>query len=423
MNRHPIRALWSLLAVVALVVAACGGGDGEGGGAGTTVAGGGAGTTVAGGGAGTTVAGGGAGTTVAGGGTGTTVAGGGTGTTVAGVAGEAPACEPGQTDGDLNLYNWSEYIDPELLSAFEEEAGVAVSETFYDSNETMLAQIQTGAVYDLIVPSDYMVEIMITDGLLLPLQKDAIPNIDNLAEEFQAPPYDPDLTYSVGYQWGTTGLGVDTEVVGTDFPASWGLVFDPAVTEPYAGQISLLNDARETLGAALKYLGYSINSESQEEVDAAAALISDNIDRITKFDSDLYTDDLVNGEVAVSHGYSGNFFTAFAATDNPERYAYVIPEEGATLWTDNMAIPAGAEHPCTAHAFINFLLDAERGAQLTNWNYYASPNEASAEFILPEVLEDPTIYPPPDVRDGLEIIRNTGDFEIAYTDAFAAARS
>ena len=123
--------------------------------------------------------------------------------------------------------------------------------------------------------------------------------------------------------------------------------------------------------------------------------------------------------MAVSHGYSGNFFTAFAATDNPERYAYVIPEEGATLWTDNMAIPSGAEHPCTAHAFINFLLDAERGAQLTNWNYYASPNEASAEFILPEVLEDPTIYPPPDIRDGLEIIRNTGDFEIAYTDAFA----
>ena len=358
MNRHPIRSLWSLLAVVALVVAACGGDDG-GGGAGTTDEGGGAGTTVA-------------------------------------AAGEAPACEPGQTDGDLNLYNWTEYIDPELLTAFEEEAGVAVSETFYDSNETMLAQIQTGAVYDLIVPSDYMVEIMITDGLLLPLQKDAIPNIDNLAEEFQAPPYDPDLTYSVGYQWGTTGLGVDTEVVGTDFPASWALVFDPAVTEPYAGQISLLNDARETLGAALKYLGYSLNSESQEEVDAAAALVSDNIDRITKFDSDLYTDDLVNGEVAVSHGYSGNFFTAFAATDNPERYAYVIPEEGATLWTDTMAIPSGAEHPCTAHAFINFLLDAERGAQLTNWNYYASPNEASAEFILPEILEDPTIYPPPD---------------------------
>ncbi len=266
----------------------------------------------------------------------------------------------GQTDGDLNLYNWSEYIDPELISAFEEEAGVEVTETFYESNEAMLAQIQAGAVFDLIVPSDYMVGIMIQDGLLLPLAEEAIPNIDNLAEEFQAPPFDPELAYSAAYQWGTTGLGVDTEVVGTDYPESWGLVFDPAVTEPYAGQISLLNDARETMGAALKYLGYSLNSESLEEVEEASKLISENIDRITKFDSDQYTDDLVNGEVAVSHGYSGNFFTAFAETDNPDRYAYVIPEEGATLWVDNMAIPAVAEHPCTAHAFIDFILDAER---------------------------------------------------------------
>ncbi len=381
MKRHASRSLWALLAVLALVAAACGGDGGDGG-----DGGGGAGTTAA-------------------------------------AAGEAPACEPGQTDGDLNLYNWSEYMDPELLAAFEEEAGVTVSETFFDSNETMLAQIQAGAVYDLIVPSDYMISIMITDGMLLPLQKDALTNIDNLAEDFQAPPFDPDLAYSVAYQWGTTGIGVDTEVVGTDFPSSWGLVFDPEVTEPYAGQISLLNDARETLGAALKYLGYSINTESQEEVDAAASLVSDNIDRITKFDSDLYTDDLVNGEVAVSHGYSGNFFTTFAATDNPDRYAYIIPEEGATLWSDNMAIPAGAEHPCTAHAFIDFLLDAERGAQLTNWTYYASPNQAASEFILPEILDDPAIYPAPDVRDRLEIIRNTGDFEIAFTDAFAAARS
>ena len=106
-------------------------------------------------------------------------------------AGSGTACEPGQTDGDLNLYNWSEYIDPELLTAFEEEAGVAVSETFYDSNETMLAQIQPGAVYDLIVPSDYMVQMMISDGLLLPLKRDAIPNIDNLDPEFTGPAVRP----------------------------------------------------------------------------------------------------------------------------------------------------------------------------------------------------------------------------------------
>jgi spermidine/putrescine-binding protein len=381
MNR---TRLLSLLVAGALALVACGGDDGGGGTGGT-------------------------------GATGTTG-----GTSAAG--GEAPACTAGQTDGDLNLYNWSEYIDPELITAFEEEAGVDVTETFYESNEVMLAQIQAGGVFDLIVPSDYMVGIMIQDGLLLPLAEEAIPNRANLAEEFQAPPYDPELAYSAAYQWGTTGLGVDTEVVGTDYPVSWSLVFDPAVTEPYAGQISLLDDARETLGAALKYLGYSLNTQSIEELEEASNLIAGNIDSITKFDSDLYTDDLVNGEVAVSHGYSGNYFTAFAETDNPERYAYVIPDEGATLWADNMAIPTVAEHPCTAHAFINFILDAERGAQLTNYNYYASPNAAAEELILPEVLEDPSIYPPEEVRERLEIISDTGDFEINYTDYFVTAR-
>ena len=127
--------------------------------------------------------------------------------------------------------------------------------------------------------------------------------------------------------------------------------------------------------------------------------------------------------MAVTHGYSGNFFAAFDDIDGWDTFAYVIPEEGATLWVDNMAVPANAEHPCTAHTFINYLLDAENGAALTNWNYYASPNEASNEFIDPDILGDETIYPSDELRQKLEIIEDTGDFEINYTDFFAIARS
>jgi spermidine/putrescine-binding protein len=336
---------------------------------------------------------------------------------------DAPAggeCAAEATDGDLNLYNWSEYIDPELIVAFEEQYGVDVVETFYDSNETMLAQIQAGVVYDLIVPSDYMVAIMIDEDLLLPLSMEAIPNVDNLGEQFVGLPYDPEGAYSVPYQWGTTGLGVDISVVGEDFEPSWALALDPDMTASYAGGVSLLNDPRETMGAALKYLGYGLNETSEEALQEAADVIASA--NVTTFDSDQYTDNLINGEVAVSHGYSGNYFTAFLDAEDPENWAYIVPQEGGTLWTDNMAIPAGAEHPCTAHTFINFIMDAENGAQLTNWTYYASPNEAAEEFILPEVLEDPSIYPDDETFAKLEAIRDTGDSEILFTDYFNIAR-
>lgn len=350
------------------------------------------------------------------GGTDTTAPGGGTETTM----GEGAECAVDETDGDLNFYNWSEYMDPDLITAFEEQYGVDVVETFYDSNETMLAQIQAGVVYDLIVPSDYMVNIMIEEGLLLPLAMDAVPNVENLGDQFVNLPYDPDGAYSVAYQWGTTGLGVDISVVGEDFEPSWALVFDPDLTAGYPNGVSLLNDPRETIGAALKYLGYGLNETSEEALQEAADLI--RAANVTTFDSDQYTDNLVNGEVAVSHGYSGNYFAVFFEVENPDNYAYVIPEEGATLWTDNMAIPANADHPCTAHTFINYIMDAENGAQLTNWTYYASPNEAAEEFILAEILEDTAIYPDDATFEKLEAIEDTGDEEILFTDYFNIAK-
>ena len=333
-------------------------------------------------------------------------------------------CEPGVTDAEtLNFYNWSEYIDPELIAQFEEESGVDVVESFYESNEAMLAQIQAGVTYDLIVPSDYMVGIMIEEGLLMPIQKDALTNIGNLAEEFQSPAYDPGGEYSVAYQWGTTGLGVNLEAVGDAFVPSWALVFDPELTANFPGGVSLLDDPRETMGAALKYLGYSLNEADEAALQEAADLIANAKDYIATFDSDQYDEALVANEVAVAHGYSGNMLVAIWDAENPDNYTYVIPEEGGTLWVDNMTVPVDSAAPCTAHAFIDFLLDAENGAALTNWNYYASPNAAAEEFILAEILEDETIYPSAELRERLEIISDTGDFEINFEDYFAQAKN
>ena len=331
-------------------------------------------------------------------------------------------CEAGETDGDLVFYNWSDYIDPELITQFEEEFGVSVTSDYYPSNEELLAKVQAGGSgYDVIVPSDYMVNIMREEGLLMELNNDAIPNAENIAEEFADPPYDPGNTFSKPYQWGTTGLGVDLSVVGEDVEASWDLVFDPETASQYSGQIALLDDPRETMAAALYYLGYSPNTTSEEELQEASDLIAQATENVAAFDSNLYTDLLLSGEVAISHGFSGNYFAAFAEAENPDQYAYLIPSEGATKWVDTMAILADAPHPCTAHTFINFLLDAENGAQLTNWNYYGSPNAAAEEFILDEILNDPAIYPPNE--DDLYFLEDTGEAELLYNDLFTRAKS
>jgi len=340
---------------------------------------------------------------------------GGTGTTP-----EAATCEPGQTDGDLLLYNWNDYIDPGIIEDFEAEFAVSVVEDFYPSNEEMLARVAAGgAQYDVVVPSDYMIELMIEDGLLLPLTREAVPNIVNVDEDFIDPPYDPGLQFSVPYLWGTTGLGINVELLG-DVEPSWALVFDPEVAGSLPGRVLLLDDPREVMGAALHYLGFSSNTTDEAELQAAADVIATARAWTAAYNSDLYAELLIAGEVVVSQGYSGNFLEAFG---EDERFAYVVPIEGATLWTDNLSILADAPHPCTAHTFLDFILRPEQGARLTEYIYYPSPNALASAFIDPEILDDPSVYPPADVLDRLEFLEDTGDTEILYTDLFTQARS
>jgi spermidine/putrescine transport system substrate-binding protein len=285
-------------------------------------------------------------------------------------------CAAGETDGDLVLYNWTQYIPtgPEaeqagvtdLIAKFEDEYGVRVTEDFFTSNEELRSKLQAGATgYDVVVPSDYMVSMLITDGLLMELQRDAIPNFANLDPEFINPPFDPENLYHMPYQWGTTGIGVALNELPEGFPTSWGLIFDPEISAPYAGRITLLNDAREVLGAALRYLGYSVNSTSEAEIREAGDLLKATLNRgtVATFDSDTFENLLTSGETVIAHGYSGDFFLEFSNLstedyDAWEDFGYFVPDEGGVLWVDTMAIPANAPHPCTAHAFINFLLDA-----------------------------------------------------------------
>ncbi len=339
------------------------------------------------------------------------------------VAEEMTQCESGGIDGDLNLYNWAEYIDPELVTAFEEEHGVAVVEDFYFSNEALLAKLESGAIYDLIVPSDDTVRVMIERNLLAAVQRDAVPNLGNLGAFFSDPVYDPGATYSVAYQWGTTGFAAKVDVVGEDFESSWAILFDPDLASQYPGGISLLNDSRETMGAALKYLGYSLNSTNQGELMEAAGVIAAVNEYVASYEEDFYERTLVATEVTAAHGSSKKLTRSFHEPDESSLYRQVIPEEGAAVWVDALAVPTNADHPCTAFTFMNFLLEPENGAALTNWNFYASPNEAAKAFIDPEILEDETIYPSEELAERLEIIEHTGDFEINYTDYFAIAKS
>ena len=290
----------------------------------------------------------------------------------------------------------------------------------------MLAQVEAGAaVYDLVVPSDYMVDTMTQEDLLVKLNKDALANYGNLDPAFVNLPFDPESDFSVPYQWGTTGFGINTAVI-TDFEPSWDIFFDPAVADQYAGRISMLDDAPEVVVAALHYLGYTMadvvadnNTDAIAEVEA---LLTETNERIAKYDSVNFGDDLVNGEVDIAHGWSGGFFFSFDAVDNADDYEYVIPKEGGVRWVDNLAIPVTAEHPCSALAMIDWLLDAQNGATLTNWNYYGSPNLAAEEFILEEILEDPAIYPSEEALRNLEFIPQMGDLGLEVQDAFSRSK-
>ncbi len=326
-------------------------------------------------------------------------------------------CGPGDGAGkqelakELHIYNWSEYIDPEIYEEFEQEFSVKVIEDTFSSNEDLLAKLQAGATgYDIIVPSDYMVAIMIELELLAEINYDNIPNFKNIDAKFKDPPYDPGNKYSVPYQWGTTGIGYNADLF-EEAPDSWSYIFDEKMASEYAGKMTMLNDSREVIGAALKYLGYSLNSTNEQELEEAKQLLLKQKEWVSSYDSDAFGDLIASGDAVIGHGWSGGYF--MAALEAPHVW-YVIPKEGGVIWTDNLAIPKTAPSQYTAEVFIDYLLRPEVGAKITNFTWYGSPNKASEEFIDAEILEEPGIYPPPEVMDRLEFLRDVGEATVIY---------
>jgi len=324
-------------------------------------------------------------------------------------AGEAGAVEPAS---EIVVYNWSEYIDPELYTLFEEQTGISVVEDNFSNNEELLAKLQGGSTgYAIIVPSDYTVSIMIEEGMLAEIDHANIPNLSNLAEMFTQMEYDPGNKYCVPYDWGTTGIGyMDGEV---EEPTSWSVIFDPDPNAVYFGRYTMLDDVREDFAAALIYLGYDINTQDEGQLEEAKNLLIQAKSGLAGYDSDTYEELLASGENLLAHGWNGDFL--MAQEDN-ENIAYVVPEEGGVLWVDNMCIPASAtpEQKLAGEMFINFMLEPEMAAMLTEFNWYASPNAAAEEFIDPDILEDPTVYPPDEVLANLQTIRPVGEFESVY---------
>lgn len=333
----------------------------------------------------------------------------------------------------LSVYNWADYIDQDMVAAYEEEYGVDIIYDEYSSNEDLLAKLQAGATgYDVIFPSDYMVAIMIDLDLLHKIDTGALSNYGNLDPQFLNAPFDPGNEYCVPYYWGTTGIGYRA---GHPFfeenpPDSWAYVFDPELLEQYAdGGINVLNDPRELTAAALIYLGYDPNTTNPDELNEARDLMLNAKPYWKTFNSEDYPSSLlVPDEVVLTHGWSGGVATAYYETYDEEtedgNWYYAIPQEGAVKWLDNICIAAGTERYETALHFMNYLLEPEVAGTITNYVYYSSPNAAATEFIDEELLNDPSVYPPADVQEKLVWLTEVSEEALPlYDELWTAVKS
>ena len=345
-------------------------------------------------------------------------------------AGASPTPMSTTKPDKLYLYNWSDYMAPATKKNFQKQTGIKIVETYFDDNESLLAKLKAGAVgYDVIVPSDYMVHIMFMSGLLEPLDMKYIPNFKYVIPKFQHPEFDPgdgssgNPKYSVPWQWGTTGIGYRKDKV-SPAPTKWADLFPPAA-DKWKGLMDMLNDERETPGAALKMLGYSLNTTDQTQLDQATQKLIEQKPVVRQYDSINMKRNLISG-VPLVHSWNGD---ALLAMDGAgiNKVGYNLPIEGYTLWADNLCIPKGARSPYAAHLFMDFVLDPQNAADLVDWIWYLSPVVGVAK-ILPKIDKDygqflvDAIPSEADLQRG-EIINDVGAFARSYTDAWAKVKS
>jgi spermidine/putrescine transport system permease protein len=327
-----------------------------------------------------------------------------------------PGAGPAPSAGVLNLYIWSGYIGPETVARFEARHGVRVNVDLYDSNEALLAKLQAGnAGYDVVCPSDYSVAVLRAQGLLRPIEKQRLAHFENLDPAFLDRGFDPGNRHSVPYLWGTSGIAYQSRRV-RQRPDSWAALFD----ERYRGRILMLDDAREAIGAALKWRGHSQNTRDPRLIAAARADLLRQKPLVRTYNSSNFEDVLLSGDVWLAHAWNGQIAKAMEADPG---IAYVLPREGSTLFIDSLAIPRDARHVELAHAFIDFTLEAEVAAEICRTMRYSTPNRAALALLPPELVANPAVFPPPEAVRRLELIEDVGEATALYDRAWTEVKS
>jgi putrescine transport system substrate-binding protein len=317
----------------------------------------------------------------------------------------APTMASAQTERVVNVYNWSDYIDPAVIEAFTRETGIKLRYDTFDANETLETKLLAGkSGYDVVVPTGYFLQRQITAGVFQKLDKSKLPNLKNVWPDIAGKLafYDPGNQYAVNYMWGTTGIGYNVtkmhEALGASATIdSWDVVFKPQQLARFKGcGIHMLDSVDDIVPAALRYLGLDPNSTQQKDLDKAAELIANIRPSVRKFHSSEYINALASGEICFVVGWSGDIKQAqkrAAEAKNGVDIGYAIPREGAQMFFDNLAIPKDAPHVAEAHAFIDYLLRPDVAAKNTDLVQYANGNLASQKLIDKAVLEDKTVYP------------------------------
>ncbi|MDT8344042.1 MAG: polyamine ABC transporter substrate-binding protein [Thermohalobaculum sp.] len=325
-------------------------------------------------------------------------------------------------DRVVNVYNWSDYIDEEILAEFTAETGIKVVYDVFDSNDILETKMLAGSSgYDVVVPTGGFLQRQIQAGVFQKLDKSKLPHLANMWDRIAArtAKYDPGNDYSINYMWGTTGIGYNVDAVqarlGTDTIDSWEVIFNPEIIAKFADcGVHILDAADELIPAALNYMGKDPDSKNVDDIREAAALIEKIRPSVTSFNSSPYINALADGDACLAVGWSGDVLQArdrAAEANNGVKVEYAIPKEGALMWFDQMAIPSDAPHPEEAHAFLNYIMRAEVAAKASNYVYYANGNKASQPLLNEDVIGDPAIYPSAETVEKLYVTSPFGPAE------------
>jgi spermidine/putrescine transport system substrate-binding protein len=319
----------------------------------------------------------------------------------------------------LRLFIWSEYIDPKVVADFEKANSCKVVIDLYEDSDAMLAKVQAGggSTFDVIVGPDSAMKPMIKLNLVAPLDRAVLPNYKNLDPKFLKPPFDPENKFSVPYQWGTMGIYARLEP-GKKLEPTWGLIFEPKL-QP--GPFTLIDVARDSIGAALKYNGRSLNSVKPDELKEARDLVLNAKKRAIGFENTVGGKNKVISKAArAAIVYSGEAARGMTEDTNT---VYLIPKEGSEIWLDNMVVLTKAPNKALAHKFINFVLDEKVGARISNFTQFGTPNLAARKNIDSELLKNPAIYPPADVMAKLEFLQDLGPNLRMYDEVWTQIKS